>query len=422
MKNKSRLYHISHIKTDIFSMKKSLIIFVLSLFTGICTFAADLTITVQDIRLVKADDGGYHLYIRQKQGVNSVLLTETTKSDDGKADNYAYRAKDWNPTNGDEKRMLNGAFLDSPSARYSLIDSTVEIHPELGTVFHIYIPKALEYGYPWSRNGTIIIQKGTFISIRTFTKPYADYDGADFLDNPFLFNLIPLPVQSAPPELVVEKIEEPKEEILVLYDDYNPKAASSFESISLMNKGAFTYSRGPETIIDDIINSVLEINPKNKVDVVFAIDSTGSMKDDIKKLRDELVPRLTKELEKFGEIRLGLLLYRDYVDNYRYKNLPVKFFPFTNKPEEFFDQLNGFSIEGNPGGDIPEAVYEALYASLNFYDWDWSAQRKIILIGDAEPHPTPRGYVIKCTKEMIEEIALQKDIVIDAIITPEDKK
>lgn len=419
MKKKSRVYHISQFKTDIFSMKKRVICVCVGLCLVFSGFAADLTVTVQDIRLVKAEDGGYHLYIKQKEGVNSVLLTETTKSDDGTADNYAYRAKDWNPVNGDEKRMLNGSFLESPSSRYSLIDSTPEEHSELGKVFHVYIPKELDYGYPWSRNGTVVIQKGTFISIRTFTKAYADYEGADFLDNPFLFNFIPVP--SPKTEEIPEKSSE-KEETLILYDDYNPKAASSFEDIANMNKGAFKYSRGPETIIDDIINSVLEIDPKNKVDVVFAVDTTGSMKDEIKKLREELVPRLTKELEKFGEIRLGLLLYRDYVDNYRYKNLPVKYFPFSNTPDEFFERLNGFSIEGNPGGDIPEAVYEALYASINFYDWDWSAQRKIILIGDAEPHPSPRGYLIKCTKDMIEALSLQKDITIDAIITPEDKK
>ncbi len=391
---------------------------IFSLYVSVC--AVDLTVGVQDIRLIKADDGGYHLFVRQKEGVNSILLTETTKSDDGTADNYAYRAKEWNPVNGDEKRMLNGLFLDSPSSRYSLIDSTPENHDELGSAFHIYLPRELEYGYPWSRNGSIIIQKGTFISIRTFTKPYADYNGSDFLDNPFLFNFIPVPKKENSPEEEVPT--KPQEEDLLVYDDYNPKAASSFESIAHINKGSFIYSRGPETIIDDIIDSFLEINPKNKVDVVFAIDTTGSMKDDIKRLREDLVPRLKKELEQFGDIRLGLLLYRDYVDSYRYKNLPVKYFPFTNDSQEFFTRLNSFSMDGNPGGDIPEAVYEALYAAIQFYEWDANAKRKIILIGDAEPHPTPRGYTIKCTKSMIEALALQKDIVIDAIITPENKK
>ena len=48
------------------------------------------------------------------------------------------------------------------------------------------------------------------------------------------------------------------------------------------------------------------------------------------------------------------------------------------------------------------------------------AERKIILIGDAEPHPSPRGTK-KYTKELVEKIALEKNIRIDAIITPDEK-
>ena len=162
------------------------------------------------------------------------------------------------------------------------------------------------------------------------------------------------------------------------------------------------------------------INPKNMVDVVFAIDATGSMKDDIEQLRKEWVPRLINSLKDFKDIRFGLLLYRDYGDNFKYKNLPVKFFDFTEDVEIFNKNLNGFKINGKEGGDIPEAVYEALYASLEFYAWRQDAQKKIILIGDAEPHPAPRGTK-KYTKEFVQKIAAEKQIKIDAIITPDEK-
>ena len=46
--------------------------------------------------------------------------------------------------------------------------------------------------------------------------------------------------------------------------------------------------------------------------------------------------------------------------------------------------------------------------------------RKIILIGDAEPHPVPRGTG-KYTKELVMKLAKQKNIGIDAIITPDEK-
>ena len=166
--------------------------------------------------------------------------------------------------------------------------------------------------------------------------------------------------------------------------------------------------------------AIESINPKNMVDVVFAIDATGSMKDDIEQLRKEWVPRLIDSLKDFKDIRFGLLLYRDYVDNFRYKNLPVKFFDFTKDINIFNKNLNGFKINGKEGGDIPEAVYEALYASLEFYEWRPDAQKKIILIGDAEPHPAPRGTK-KYTKELVQKTAAEKQIKIDAIITPDEK-
>ena len=70
-----------------------------------------LTVTAADIRLELAEGGGWHLYIRQKKGMASVLLTETTKDPKGKAASYAYRTAVYNRINGDEKRILNGKFL-----------------------------------------------------------------------------------------------------------------------------------------------------------------------------------------------------------------------------------------------------------------------------------------------------------------------
>ena len=76
--------------------------------------AEDMLIHPEDIRLVY-DDGadfsnsaGYHLYIRKKSGIESVMLVETTKDPEGKEDNYSYRALDYNSVNGDEIRYLDG--------------------------------------------------------------------------------------------------------------------------------------------------------------------------------------------------------------------------------------------------------------------------------------------------------------------------
>lgn len=396
-----------------------------------------LRIKASDVRLV-ADkkNGGYHLYVKKTANVNSILLTETTKDPEGKSDSYAYRAKEYNKINGDEIRYLDGKKLESEGAKYSLVDSTTEkttlFSGKSGgevDAFHIYIPETLVYGYEWSRHGEITIGKGTFINIRSFEKPYADYTG-DYMDSPFMFDLkvtkkvvkkpapkpqpkpAPAPIPEPEPIEEPEPVEEPE---TVLTDDYNPVASEKFKEMS----DDIIYSKGPETIIDDIRGLLADIEDKDNLDLVFAIDATGSMKNDIDKLKTDMQPLLA---ELFGETpgtRVGLLFYRDYGDTFKYMDLPVKVFPFTSNFTSFSKNLNSIRIYGKEGGDIPEAVYEAMYAACEFYAWRNTAQKKIILIGDAEPHPTPRGSR-KYSKDYVMGIAESRKIKIHSILLPRD--
>ena len=413
--------------------------------------AEDILIHPEDLRLVY-DDGanfdsakGYHLYIRKKSRIESVMLVETTKDPEGKQDSYAYRALEYNPINGDEIRYLNGKILDSEGAKYPLMDSTPEPDPVFGEAFHIFIPSEIAFGYPWTRNGVLKIGRGTFINIRSFEKKYGDYTG-DYADNPFMFDLgksvakkkpLPPPPEPEPEpakieeppvkepepvpepsEPIVEELEEP--ETIVLTDDYNPDAAESFKNIAAFGGGEMVYSKGPETLPEDIMDAIDRIKNKDEADVIFAIDTTGSMKDDIEKLRKVWIPQMFEKIKGFKSLRLGLLLYRDYGDTYKWMDLPVKKFDFTTRVEDLRKNLNGFYIHGTEGGDIPEAVYEALFASMEYYRWRDDAERKIILIGDAEPHPAPRGSG-KYSKDLVAKLAEQKGIVIDAIIVPDNK-
>lgn len=377
-----------------------------------------MRIKAEDIRLVeeKNDNGeslGYHLYVRKIKGVESILLTETTRDPAGKADNYAYRALEYNPVNGDEIRYLDGQPLVSEGAKYSLIDSTAEKTDFLGQAFHIFIPLQVQYGYEWSRNGLVEIGKGTFINIRSFEKPYADYTG-DYMDSPFMFNLETKKRARPAPQPEPEPEPAPAEKI-ILTDDYNPLASQRFGEIS----DTLVYSKGPETIVDDILEVLDEIGDKNYLDIVFAIDATGSMKNDIETLKKDLLPALLKEFEGSESVRFGLLFYRDYGDSFNYKGLPVRFFGFTDNLNTFNKNLNSIRIIGSEGGDIPEAVYEAIYSASEFYNWRLGVNRRIILIGDAEPHPKPRGLG-KYSKEYVMGLAQTKQIKVKTILLPSD--
>jgi hypothetical protein len=351
-------------------------------------FAQDLSIGKDDLLLESRPDGGFHLFIKKKPDINSVLLTETTKDPKMQADNYAYRAAEWNPVNGDEVRLLNGEPIPKESKIYSLISSNAENHPVLGQAFHIYIPYILYYGYENSRHGEVPLKDGTFLNIRAFSMKYADYRGS-FKDNPFV-----LEAKQEPP---VNKKE----------GEYIPETLSAFTDIAKTSGGSLIYCNDPDEVVD-LIQNLLNKETGKKVDIVLCLDTTLSMKKYIDPLRAKLVPVLDQLINKFSSFRIGMVLFKDYYDIYL-----TKIVPFTSDFKRFQRDLNDIRVQG--GGDIPEAVYEALYDGATKFSWE--AESKImILIGDAPPHPKPRG---KITKEMQEKAAKDKNIKVSAILLPQ---
>jgi hypothetical protein len=365
-----------------------------------------MRIKPENIRIVPENGdeyggGGFHLYVQKIPGIESILLTETVKDPEGKNDSYAYRAQNYNPVNGDEIRYLNGKILESEGAKYSLVDSTAQATKNFGEVFHIYIPSKIIYGYEWTRHGEIEIGKGTFINIRTFEKPYADYTG-EYMDSPFMF------------ELVTKK----KKQKVTLTDQYNPAASEKLSEFS----ENLIYSKGPQSIIKDLSEIFDSYEDKENLDLVLVIDTTGSMKNDLEKLKSDLLPLLKANFPENKNSRVGLLLFRDYSDNYKFRELPVKVFDFSKNWDSVIQNLKSVRIYGSEGGDIPEAIYEAIYAASDFYNWrtEQNIQRQIILITDAEPHPQPRKSG-KYSRDFALKSLEVKNITLNTILLPEDK-
>jgi hypothetical protein len=348
-------------------------------------YAQDLTLSPNDLRIEPLPDGGYNLFIRYKSDISSVLLTETTQDPRFKEDNYAYRAAERNSINGDEIRLLNGYPIPRENNIYSLVSSTPKSHPELGWAYHIFIPEVLYYGYEGGRHGEVRVGDGTYVNIRTFYYAYADYRGP-FRDNPFLLRF----QEELPPPLI---------------EIYMQETVDSYTAIAGRNT---LYASGPGDLAK-LIEGIVKENAGD-TDIVICLDTTGSMKPHIDALRLQLVNTLRQIVPASASFRIGMVLYRDYNDDYLNRVIP-----FADNFDIFQRNLNAVRVGG--GGDIPEAVYEALHAGATKFPWE-ARSRIMILIGDAPPHVRPRGRI---TKQMADIEAASRDIKIHAIILPQKK-
>jgi hypothetical protein len=360
-----------------------------ALFLTACgSLSADLNIPSDHLRIEQSLEGGYILTVKKTDDIGSILLTESTADPDMRVHSYTLRNPEYHPLNGDERRKLDGEFLDPEAGIYSLVDSTGEPDEEFGEAFRIFVPYVVIYGYPWSRQGELMVLDGTWLNIRAFEKPYADYEGV-YADNPFVLKVVQKPMEG-PPE-----------------GNYMEDTVENFTEIAKEGRGTTVFSRGYEDMVDEIGTIIGECEGRT-LDLVLALDTTKSMEDNIPYLRELLVPLLEKHTARFEVLRFGLVLYRDYMEQYL-----VRSSPFRDGLGGLQADLDAIRVLG--GRDIPEAVYEALYAAVEEYPWR-AEDRRIILIGDAPAHPRPRG---KVTKEMVYAGAEERDIRLHTIILPQ---
>ena len=120
----------------------------------------------------------------------------------------------------------------------------------------------------------------------------------------------------------------------------------------------------------------------DRFDVTFAIDSTGSMKEVVAWIQRDV----TKMMRAFGKIsrepRIGVTFYRDHGDEY-----VTRVYPLTDDGRRLAEAIAQAEAKG--GGDVPEAVYDALRDVIRKQGWTRRADavKIVVLVGDAEPHP-----------------------------------
>lgn len=129
--------------------------------------------------------------------------------------------------------------------------------------------------------------------------------------------------------------------------------------------------------------------PVKSADLLFIVDATGSMSDEINFLKKDLADILDR-VEKMDlsiAIRTGALFYRDVGDEYLTRHSGFS---------DDFGVTTSFIAKQRAagGGDWPEAVHSALESSLQDFSWNAGARTKIaFILLDAPPHRDVKGVM-----------------------------
>ncbi len=152
-----------------------------------------------------------------------------------------------------------------------------------------------------------------------------------------------------------------------------------------MASGAYNVNR--EDLMD---NSVVEISveaiessKEKQLDLMFVVDTTGSMGDEIYYLQAELEDVIKRVKRDNGNIstELSVNFYRDFGDDY-----VVRSYPFSSDIDK---ELSYLCVEyADGGGDYEEAVDLALLDAINEHEWRENSTKLMFMVLDAPPHMT----------------------------------
>jgi tetratricopeptide (TPR) repeat protein len=131
--------------------------------------------------------------------------------------------------------------------------------------------------------------------------------------------------------------------------------------------------------------AVLPLDGPRSADVLFVVDTTGSMGDEIRELQNSLDEIVDDFRGPDLDVQFGLVAFRDQGDEY-----VTRLFPFTDDVERFRSSLQSLRAKG--GGDIPERGDQALFEGMVKLNWRperTDRARVVILCGDAPPQGAP---------------------------------
>lgn len=156
-------------------------------------------------------------------------------------------------------------------------------------------------------------------------------------------------------------------------------------------------------------NMQVTSNQRPKIEVVFVLDTTGSMSGLIQAAKEKIwaIATTMAQAQPAPEIRMGLVAYRDRGDAYITKVVDL-----SGDLDSVYAALMEFQADG--GGDGPESVNQALREAVEKIHWSQDGQtyKTVFLVGDAPAHT---DYQDEMQYPQILQNATQLGIVVNTV-------
>ena len=176
----------------------------------------------------------------------------------------------------------------------------------------------------------------------------------------------------------------------------------------LIQQASATIQQSPNIIEPVELHPIVK-NDHPKIEVVFVLDTTGSMSGLINAAKEKIwsIASTMASAQNTPDIKMGIVAYRDRGDTYVTKNIAL-----STDLDSMYAKLMELQADG--GGDTPESVNQALDDAINKMSWsdDQQVYKVVFLVGDAPAH---MDYQDDVKYPQTIAVAKQKGIIINTI-------
>ncbi len=299
--DRTKWYHRIELKDIILTSIAFISIMTALFFAAQAREFRDLSIESKDIIISEASDDVIDLWIRQKNGIESVMITKQIIDYGTGTGHYACIDPQNLLSSEGEVRLADGIFLPSDEKGTPLVDSTSERHPALGAAYHLRIPREILYQTGDGNYHAMTLYDGSPLTITTFRKDYADYTG-EYRINPFTLHAPSWPADD--PYLGTYSLEALTEQVnkgasvleRQLRAEFNTYREDQENRYTSLKEEGITVAAGLEQRLDTYRDEQNEqMSNLEERGLLIASDLENRLRNDGTALAEEIESRLSRQ-------------------------------------------------------------------------------------------------------------------------------